>query len=171
MLMMKSFLIINVVLFQTCWLVAAFYPDYAAIVITALLIMHFVITPTRRLDTKILLMGLLGAGIDQALISLNVINVNQPVIPLWLVTLWLFLSVCLNHSLGWLTKFKTWQVALIGSVFGTLSYVTALNLGAFTTSLPFYQFVIIEIVIWFVLLPTMVKFHRVINSPKQVTYE
>lgn len=162
--MMKPFLIINVVLFQTCWLVAAFYSDYAALVITVLLILHFVITPTRRLDSKILLMGLLGAGIDQALISLNVINVNQPFIPLWLVTLWLFLSVCLNHSLAWLVKLKTWQVAFLGSTFGTLSYIAALNLGAFTTSLPFYQFVIIEILVWFALLPIMVKFHQFINA-------
>jgi len=168
---MKPFLIINIGLFQTCWLVAAFYPNYAALVITTLLLLHFVITPTRRLDAKILLMGLLGCVVDQSLISLNIINVNQPFIPLWLVTLWLFLSVCLNHSLAWLSRFRTWQVAVLGSVFGTLSYVAALNLDAFTTSLDFYQFVIIEILVWFVLLPVMVTFKRVIHSPKQVTYE
>jgi len=171
MLSMKPFLIINVVLFQTCWLVAAFYPEYAALVITALLLLHFGITPTRRLDFKILLMGLLGCVIDQTLISFNVINVEQSTIPLWLVTLWLFLSVCLNHSLAWLARFRTWQVAILGSVFGTLSYVAALNIGAFTTPLPFYQFVIIEILVWFLLLPIMIKFKRVIHSPKKVTYE
>lgn len=169
MIMMKPFFVINFVFFQVSWLIAAFYSDYAALLIIALLVVHFWLSPTRRLDSQILLMGLVGIVVDQCLISANVFSVGQSIIPWWLVMLWLFLSLCLNHSLGWLRNLRAWQVALIGTVFGTLSYIAALNLGVLTTTLTTLEFVIIEMSIWFLLLPMMVKFAKVIqlNSKKR----
>lgn len=165
--MMKLFFVINVVFFQASWLLAAFFQDYAALLILVLLIIHFLMSPTRRLDSKILLMGLLGIVVDQCLISVDVFAVGQSIIPSWLVMLWLYFSLCLNHSLGWLRNLRYWQVALLGSVLGTLSYVAALNLDVITTTLTQQQFVMIEILVWFVLLPIMVKFANVVQDQEE----
>lgn len=169
--MMSRFLVINFILFQASWFMAAFYSQHAAIFILSVVILHFMITPTRGLDTRVLLVGVLGILADQLLIMFGVIDVGQPFIPLWLLMLWLMFSICLNHSLAWLQQLSLYWVAGIGAVFGTLSYVAALNFGAINTAVTKIEFVFIEVLVWLLLLPLMIFSVKAVHYRQGLTDE
>jgi len=166
---MKTFSIINFVVFQLCWLLAATYQQQAVFYIVGLLSIHFLLSPTKLADLEILVIALVGIVIDQLLIILHVIqlpeNATTPAtIPLWLMLLWCSFSWCFNHSLQWLNKLTQTQLAVLGAVFGTLSYTAALQLNVFNSVLPTLYFVAVLAIIWALLLPFLVQMSLLISN-------
>ena len=161
---MKLFLLINFIVFQLCWFLAAIYQQSAVGVMLGLLCIHFAFSPTKLADIKVLPIALVGILVDQLLIHLHVIqlpvNTATPlVIPLTLVLLWCVFSWCFNHSLNWLTNISLKKAAVLGGVFGSLSYTSALKLDVFSSTLPLLYFVLIFTVIWTLLLPLFIRMH------------
>ena len=135
-----------------------------------LLVIHFIFSPCKRNDTKLLLLALIGAFVDQALLMLNIIEFTDStgqyltIIPSWLVLLWISLVLCFNHSLAWLTQRPWWQLAIIGAISGPLSYYGGLTFGAFTTNVTTFEFIATYALIWLVLLPVLVELHALIHN-------
>lgn len=122
---------------------------------SAALILHLALSPTKLDDLKLLPLALIGIVVDQLLISFGVIEVKQSMIPIWLVLLWIIVTWSLNHSLSWLSNIKLWQVAVLGAVLGATSYLAAIELGAISTPLTLTVFTMIEAIIWCGLLPAL----------------
>ena len=100
---MKLFLVINLVVFQLCWFLAATYQHNSVLIIVGLLGIHFLCSPTKLADVKVLPIALVGVVVDQLLIILQVIQLpsdsTSPLtIPLWLILLWCIFSWCF---MGW----------------------------------------------------------------------
>ena len=160
---MKSFWLINVLLFQSSWLCGAFFTQYANLVNPILLISHFVLTPTRKQDAKLLLLVPLGLSIDFLQMQLGVFSAtsvgSEPItssFPLWLVFLWIMFVLSLNHSLRWLTRCSSPVLVVIGAVGGASSYLAGIKAGALQ-SLVSDSFLFVSLLLaWGVLLPTLV---------------
>lgn len=77
---------------------------------------------------------LLGIGIDSLLQYLSVIDfygwVLGPLSPFWLWMLWVLFALTLNGSLVFLKKQPHLTSAILGMVFGPLTYVAGARLGA-----------------------------------------
>lgn len=153
---MKQFWIINLVFFQACWFLAAFLQSDAVLWMLLLFAIHFILSPTRKLDLLVLPMAMLGFLIDQVLIYTGVIAIESEWLPAWLALLWLGLVLCLNHSLAWLFKLNLLWVALIGAVSAPFSYYGGLEFGAFETSVSLYSFFAVFAIIWAVVLPLLI---------------
>ncbi|WP_016957373.1 DUF2878 domain-containing protein [Catenovulum agarivorans] len=152
---MKKFWLVNLVLFQLCWLLAAFYQQQAVVFMLLIIILHFVLSPTKKLDFKVLPVALAGMLIDQILMQFAVVQfVGEPtVIPIWLMSLWVIFSFCLNHSLNWLNHIQVKYVVLLGATFGPISYFGGLSLGAFETSTSQNVFLLTYAAVWAIFLP------------------
>lgn len=150
---MRLFWIINAALFQLCWWSAALFTEYAVWIMSAVLVIHLMLSPRKRDDLKLLPIALVGIVCDQLLIAVDVISVNQSFIPVWLVLLWVILAWSFNHSLVWLRLLKPWQLSITGGILGSVSYLAAINLGAISTSLSLTNFMIIDAILWSFLLP------------------
>ena len=101
---MKLFSVINFVIFQLCWFIAATYQESGALMLLVLLCIHFVLSPSKKVDLEILPIALVGIVVDQLLISLQILQLPQGdetplMIPFWLIFLWCSLTWCFNHSL------------------------------------------------------------------------
>lgn len=150
---MRLFFLTNAISFQACWWIAALYTQQAALAMIVLLLIHFGLSPSKKLDSKIILLAVMGIAIDQLLISTLVLSVGQSIVPLWLALLWAKFCVSLNHSLRWLVTMNKWLVSLIGALFGSLSYIAAWRLGALSTPLTWQAFLLIEMALWALLMP------------------
>ncbi|TVO37833.1 DUF2878 domain-containing protein [Vibrio algivorus] len=152
---MHRFSIINFIIFQSCWALAASFPASAPFFMIGLLGVHFVLTPTRKADGFLLIAALAGILVDQFMVWIGILEVDQPWIPIWLILLWGHFILCLNHSLLWLSKLAWYWVAFLGEVFGTLSYWSGLKLGVFNTELSQPSFILSYAIAWTILLPIL----------------
>ncbi|MFH0265627.1 DUF2878 domain-containing protein [Vibrio rumoiensis] len=152
---MNRFSIINFIIFQSCWALAASFPASAPFLMLGLLAVHFCLTPTRKADGFLLIAALVGIVIDQLMIWIGVLDVNQSWIPIWLILLWCHFVLCLNHSLLWINKLAWYWIAFLGEVFGTLSYWAGLNLGVFSSGFSQITFILSYALTWTILLPIL----------------
>lgn len=166
--MMSKFSLINFVIFQACWFTAALYQQSGTLTMLGLLIIHFLLSPTKYNDVKVLLLALLGCSVDQFLYVLGVLEFTtySAFIPTWLVLLWCCFVLSLNHSLHWLVKSPIVIQVILGGVFGSLSYFAALNFSALQTSLSSIYFVIVIAVTWAIVLPTFCVIFRELLFPQ-----
>ncbi|EWH09404.1 hypothetical protein DS2_12749 [Catenovulum agarivorans DS-2] len=153
--LIKKFWLVNLVLFQLCWLLAAFYQQQATWVMLLVVAIHFVLSPIKKLDLKVLPLAFVGIVLDQVFTFFDVlIFANSPaVLPVWLMLLWVSFSWCLNHSLNWLIHIPIAYVMLLGAIFGPISYFGGLSLGTFETGTSQALFVTIYSLAWAVFLP------------------
>ncbi|MBE0366125.1 hypothetical protein PULV_b0868 [Pseudoalteromonas ulvae UL12] len=158
---MKPFLVINFIFFQVSWLLSANFTDEATAFLLLLLLSHFIISPSKLADLKVLAIAVIGCLVDQGLIYAQVINVGSTAIPAWLILLWCCFAVSLNHSFAWMQKLAVPYLVCIGAISGPASYYAALSLQAFDTSVATSYFLITFAIAWAVLLPMAVNFSRV----------
>lgn len=134
--------LLNFCLFQLGWFVcilgAAWNYTYAAIIFSiALILIHLKLTDKNANDIKLFFIaGVLGFIFDGLLQFNNMIIYNDPGIPypftpLWIVMLWIFFALTLNHSLTWL-KGRMILAAIFGAVGGPLAYIAGEKLMAVT---------------------------------------
>ena len=110
-----TFKIINFVLFQAGWFIgvlgASYNQTYLALTLSiVILLVHFALIKNRILELKLIIIaGLIGLLFDGALLNYDLIIYNDPPIPypltpIWIVMLWMFFAMTLNHSLAWLRQ-------------------------------------------------------------------
>ena len=132
--------IANFVLFQLGWFACIYggaSGHVAASVLFSLTLVAISVwqTPFKKnlleLFIKIGLYGLVG---DTLLLQLGLLQFNSPVpftflSPIWMVSLWILFASTLNQSMAWLSG-KPLMGALLGAIFGPLSYIAGVEMGA-----------------------------------------
>ncbi|MEZ9152645.1 DUF2878 domain-containing protein [Vibrio sp. F13] len=168
---MKRFWIINLVLFQATWVCSAFFTAQAPFVTPLIVVVHFLLSPTRSSDLKILILLPLGLLLDSLLLHFGVFAVdfeiaNQSWFPVWLVCLWIMFLISFNHSLNWLLECSKVILFVIGFVAGTSSYWGGIKAGALLTTWPDASVVAALAISWGILLPLLVAAYSNLIQPK-----
>lgn len=162
---MKLFWVINLVLFQASWLCAAFFTDYANVIMPTLLLVHFVLSPTRRQDLRLLMLVPIGLIADKLQLEMGVFDAGDGFFPVWLLFLWVMFIISLNHSLRWLDNRSVLTLVLVGAIGGASSYWGGIKAGVLVPLMPTSTVLFSLIVVWALLLPAFVILKRYVNRP------
>jgi len=133
-------LFLNAVLFQIEWWICIASAGHtleiqALLLGCGLVFLHLMLSRRRAADIQLALVVLiLGMATDSLLQYFGVVSFYGwslgPLSPFWLWLVWIFFSFTLNSSLSFLKK-RTWVVcALAGFLFGPISYLAGVKLGA-----------------------------------------
>ncbi|WP_076415401.1 DUF2878 domain-containing protein [Shewanella sp. UCD-KL12] len=160
---MKRFWLINLVLFQATWFVSAIYTDRAWPYLLAIVLVHFLLSPTTKKDSRLLILMPIGVVVDKVLMDLGVFYTSAEVFPFWLMLIWCMFIISFNHSLKWLMAMPLALSALIGAIAGPLSYRLGAELGALEWGVGELNGILILAAIWGVLLPSLVCGYRYLN--------
>lgn len=113
--------------FNLYWLLAVKWQQPGPLLV--LLLLHFLFSPSRRRDWRLLPIAVAGCLLDALLWQLGLFRFPSG-FPLWLVLLWLGFALTLALGMRWLLHLPRWQQALFGMVGGTSSYVAGAVMGA-----------------------------------------
>lgn len=113
--------------FNLYWLLAVKWQQPGPLL--AILLLHFLFSPSRQRDWRLLPIAVAGCLLDALLWQLGLFRFPAG-FPLWLVLLWLGFALTLAHGMRWLLRLPRWQQALFGVVGGTSSYVAGAAMGA-----------------------------------------
>jgi hypothetical protein len=166
--MMKPFWIINLVLFQASWFSAAFLTQHAWLIMSAIVVLHFILSPTRKRDFAILALVPIGIVADKLQLHLGVFTVGNGFFPAWLVLLWVMFTVSLNHSLNWLSRFSLPALGLIGAIGGSSSYWAGIQAGVIEPLMSPSTVLLSLVIVWATLLPTFVLLKKRLERPVRV---
>ena len=168
--------LINFIWFQCIWGLAIFTQYQFWWAIAGLLVGFFLVCRQPRLDaTCMVIIVVVGTAVDSILTLTGIFAFSGPVyavpIPLWLIGLWAGFSLTLGHSLNYLQG-RPGLSALLGVIFGPLSYWAGARFGAvdFPNSVVFT--LIVLALIWGVLFPLCMyvcKLCQTRLSPTQVS--
>ncbi len=101
--------------FNLYWLLAVKWQQPGPLL--ALLLLHFLFSPRRWHDWRLIPVALAGSLLDALLWQLGLFYFNAG-FPLWLVLLWCGFALTLSHGLRWLRPLPRWQQGLFGMVGG-----------------------------------------------------
>ncbi|WP_445400080.1 DUF2878 domain-containing protein [Zobellella sp. An-6] len=146
---------IQLLAFEGFWLLAVAGQNRWLALTALLLAIHFVFTPSRRADMRVLVLAALGLGVDTGLVWSGVFAFAGW--PWWLALLWMGFVLTLGHSLVWLRRFSPGLLALTGALAGASSYLAGWKLGAVQLPLGLWASSAILVPIWAVLLPLLVR--------------
>ncbi len=154
----------NVAAFQLTWWVSVLGaadskrwigPALAA----CILLLHVLMVVDRLAMMKVIgLVGGVGYLVDSVLGLAGVLEFHggnfggRLLAPLWLLGLWLVFATTLGSSLSWLSL-RPRLAAVLGAVFGPVSYYAGFKLGAFHLGAPHVRSLFIIAVVWSLLLP------------------
>ena len=113
--------------FNLYWLLAVKWQQPGPLLV--ILLLHFLFSPSRQRDWRLLPIAVGGCLLDALLWQLGLFRFPAG-FPLWLVLLWLGFALTLAHGMRWLLRLPRWQQALFGMVGGTSSYVAGAAMGA-----------------------------------------
>ncbi|MGN5137808.1 DUF2878 domain-containing protein [Aeromonas sp. 164P] len=113
--------------FNLYWLLAVKWQQPGPLL--AMLLLHFLFSPSRQRDWRLLPIAVAGCLLDALLWQLGLFRFASG-FPLWLVLLWLGFALTLAHGMRWLLRLSRWQQGLFGMVGGTSSYVAGAAMGA-----------------------------------------
>ena len=153
---MKAFWLINLGLFQLAWWSAAWLTQSASYIISGLIILHCLLSPSLKADLRLMALLPLGLLVDGVLIALGCFRGIESAFPLWLALLWVIFLMSLNHSLRALSRLGLPWLMLIGAFGGAGSYWAGLSLGALATPLSDLNFWLVTAPVWALLLPLLV---------------
>ncbi|WP_110456268.1 DUF2878 domain-containing protein [Shewanella algidipiscicola] len=160
---MKRFWIINLLLFQLCWFSAALLGDNAALAMTLLIALHFLLSPTRKADAKLLLLMPIGIAVDKLQLEIGGFSTVDVGFPLWLALLWCIFIISFNHSLHWLTRQKSWVVVLFGAIGGASSYWAGIQFGVLQARWNELMLVGSLMLVWSLLMPLLITGYRLLQ--------
>jgi FtsH-binding integral membrane protein len=127
--------------------------------------LHLFWSPRRAEELRfILLVGAIGLVVDSVkkVTGLMIYAGDIPIswlAPPWVTAMWLLFSTSLNGSLSWL-KGRYLLAVILGAVFGPLSYVTGMRLGAAEFHYDFWITVGVLAVVWGLVVPALVWFSK-----------
>lgn len=113
--------------FNLYWLLAVKWQQPGPLLV--ILLLHFLFSPSRQRDWRLLPIAVAGCLLDALLWQLGLFRFPAG-FPLWLALLWLGFALTLAHGMRWLLRLPRWQQALFGMVGGTSSYVAGAAMGA-----------------------------------------
>ncbi|WP_395949583.1 DUF2878 domain-containing protein [Aeromonas mytilicola subsp. aquatica] len=113
--------------FNLYWLLAVKWQQPGPLLL--MLLLHFLFSPRRRQDWRLIPVALAGCLLDILLWLLGLFQFPSG-FPLWLLLLWCGFALTLSHGLRWLRPLPRWQQALFGMVGGASSYVAGAAMGA-----------------------------------------
>ena len=96
--------------FNLYWLLAVKWQQPGPLLL--MLLLHFIFSPSRKGDLRLLPVALAGCLLDGLLWQLGLFQFPAG-FPLWLVLLWLGFALSLSHGLRWLRPLPRWQQALL----------------------------------------------------------
>lgn len=141
--------------FQVIWLTAVLAGNRGLPVVFTLLLMHFIFSPTRMQDIKILPLAFIGIAVDISLTLIGVFQFNE--LPLWLIALWFAFVLNFSHSLKFLHKIKFIGLMALGAVGGCYAYIASWKLGAAELPLGLFPSSAILLVVWAIMFPLLIR--------------
>lgn len=158
----RGFMLYNALSFQLVWWASALWANWSLMLSIPLLLLHFALLASienpqhcRRDLLTMLKVGMLGISIDALLTLMGVFEFNTS--PWWLACLWLHFALSLHHSLMFLRALPVVLQALMGGIFGSLSYLGGAKLHAFALPLGVGESVLIIAGLWVFLLPVFIQ--------------
>ena len=139
--------IANFILFQMAWFAAVIggaygWPMLGALPAIIVVAIHLGYNLAHLKQEILLVVGVtaLGAIVETAFIAFGALHYartsdNAALPPIWIIALWFAFGTLPHGSLGWLSG-RIWPQLLLGAVFGPLSYLGGVRLGAATLGEP-----------------------------------
>lgn len=174
---MSNFLI-NVIAFKIAWLASVLggannlpLLGPAAVAVAVAIHLRLVKNPSREM-LLILSAGLVGVTVDSAMISAGLLSYSSGTLipglsPLWILGMWMLFATTFNVSFGWLQS-RIPLAALLGAVFGPLSYYSGSKIGAVTLSEPVGAMVALAVT-WGIMLPGLLVLASTLNATDMET--
>ena len=141
--------------FQIIWLTLTLGGNTWLALAVVILVSHFVLSPSKSEDCKILLLALVGFSTDLIMTYLGVFIFNQW--PLWLLVLWMAFVLNLGHSMRFLRRLKLIYLINIGALGGSYAYWVSWKFGAVEWPYGAALTMVIVATIWAIILPLFVK--------------
>ncbi|MCF5889633.1 DUF2878 domain-containing protein [Aeromonas veronii] len=138
--------------FNLYWLLAVKWQQPGPLL--AMLLLHFLFSPCRQRDWRLLPIAVTGCLLDALLWQLGLFRFPSG-FPLWLVLLWLGFALTLAHGMRWLLRLPRWQQALFGVFGGASSYVAGAAMGAVNLPWGIWISTALLAVIWMWWLPVL----------------
>ncbi|WP_036302613.1 DUF2878 domain-containing protein [Methylotenera sp. L2L1] len=168
-------LVLNFILFQIAWFACVLgtanaMPWLGVLITAVILTWHLCKSKNVKNELKLLMYTVvIGAFLDQALLSFNLVNYlhhgwHQSIVPVWILALWLAFGTTLNMSLAWMQK-RYYVSIIFGMIGGPLAYLAAEKLGAVTITGQL-SFVVLAIG-WATITPTLLYIARRVNTIKR----
>ncbi len=159
----KTTVILNVISFELLWWASVTSAELYITPWISLLVLAFVLAHLHTVEGwhqrwPLFATALIGCLFDQLGYSLGWVSFNyhhqwQMLIPLWMIGLWLAFACTLNVSMAWLSN-KLWLAAVLGAIFGPISYVIANRLSV--VNFPYQSLSMLWIgVEWAILMPLL----------------
>ncbi|WP_299801946.1 DUF2878 domain-containing protein [uncultured Shewanella sp.] len=155
----QHLMIINLLMFQAVWWLSILYRNSSLWLTLALLLVHFYLSTYVRQDVSLMLkVAIFGFAFDSALMFAGVFQFQQ--FPFWLLAIWCHFAISLRYSLAFTQKLN-WQLnALLGGIFGCLSYLAGERFDAVVLPLELFYSALILFFVWLVMFPMFVNVTR-----------
>jgi hypothetical protein len=159
--------LVNYFSFQIGWLACALgaargVPLVGPLITIILLGLHLALTPNRGREIRLVVaVGVFGTVVDslEAMTGFISYNGGYPrlnwLCPLWITAMWVLFASTLNSSLRWLRD-RYLLAALLGAVFGPLSYFAGDRMGAIELNVVPINSAIVMVIIWGIITPFLV---------------
>lgn len=158
----QGFILYNALSFHAVWWSSVLWLNLSLLLTIPLLLLHFILLSSsgkgqyRQVDLRLMLkVAALGIGIDTVLSVLGLFEF--PALPWWLGCLWLHFGLSLNHSLAFMRPLPLILQALLGGIFGTLSYVAGAQFNAVILPCGNVISAVVLFFVWLVLLPFLIQ--------------
>lgn len=158
----QGFILYNALSFQVVWWSSVLWLNSSLMLTISLLLIHFILLAVlgkheyRKVDLLLMLkVAALGIGVDTVLAVLGLFEFA--LFPWWLGCLWLHFALTLNHSLAFMRHLPLIFQALLGGIFGGLSYLAGAEFNA--VNLPYGNVIsaFVLFFVWLVLLPFLIQ--------------
>lgn len=141
--------------FQVIWITAVLGGNQWLVVPLFMICLHFVFSPCRQNDMKILPLALMGLAQDTTLTYLGFFGFQQ--LPVWLLVIWLGFVLNFGHSLIFLRRLSVFWLIVIGAVGGCYSYMASWKLDAVVLPFGVVTTCLVVAICWAIILPVLVK--------------
>jgi len=141
--------------FQVIWLACVLGGNQWWFIPGIILLLHFILSPSRNNDVKILPLMVLGFAIDMLLTQAGLFVFNSW--PFWLMLLWVAFVLNFGHSLSFLRRLKLPWLAIIGALGGSYAYWISWQFGAVNWPFSSLLTTLTIAAIWALLLPLLVR--------------
>ncbi len=155
-------ILVNAVLFQIGWwavvltsTVSTWLPAFITMII---LILHFrFVSKEPWLDLKLMMLATtMGFVVDSTMLRFEIykLPMNAKFAPIWLLCLWALFSISLRLSMRWLWS-RLPVSALLGAIFGPLSYAAGSKLGILDFGSPQLLCIALSSLSWMIAMPVL----------------
>jgi hypothetical protein len=141
--------------FQLIWLSAVLGRNQWIFIPIGILALHFMLTPNRASDIKVMVLAASGFALDLLLLKAGVFKFDEP--PYWLAVLWGAFVLNFAYSLMFLRKVRWYLLCLIGGISGSYAYIISSKLGAVELPLGTLTSGLLLALVWAVIVPLLAR--------------